>query len=436
VRLNRRQSFLRVWLAASFNQQKENHMNQITLPAADLKQALPGLSKIIGKRTTLPVLSHIRLTRNLQGDVNLAATDLDSTAIYHVPEAQEGTPVDVLVPFESLNKLVKGMGSKEIISFIPDGKKQVKIKYPLGGSMMEQKLETLPVDEFPPQPKIKEPDVQLGPEFGVALKQALACCSADTSRPNIRGAFVDVGDKKLHYIVGTNGRALYSANSFAFDLKKSVIVPDSKFLDWTDLMDEGCKLAVEPPANKSSQGFIQLKSDRWTFITREVDGIFPNWKQCVPPMTTPKTVIRLPSQAVKQMLEVIPYLPGNEDPNKVTRLKYEFGQFKIEGHGEKAGEWSGVFIQDANITGRPVTIGLNREYLLMALKFDLNEIQIDDPLSPLVCVNGGKKMVIMPVKLEFPPTTAKPAPTPHRQRKKPGCPDHGRRCSQDFVRMH
>jgi hypothetical protein len=221
---------------------------------------------------------------------------------------------------------------------------------------------------------------------------------------------LDVADKKLHYIVATNGRALFSANSFAFDLQKSVIIPESKFLNWTDLMDEGCKLAVEPPAKGSNQGYIQLASDRWTYIAREIDGRYPNWKQAVPVMASPKTVIKLPSQAVKQLQEVLPHLPGNEDQNRVIRLKFEFGQLKVEGH-DPAGDWTGVFIQDAVITGKPVTIGLNREYLITALKFNLNEIQIEDALSPLVCINAGKRMVIMPVKLEETPAT-QPKPVP------------------------
>jgi hypothetical protein len=130
----------------------------------------------------------------------------------------------------------------------------------------------------------------------------------------------------------------------------------------------------------------------------------------VPVMASPKTVIKLPSQAVKQLLEVLPHLPGNEDPNRVIRLKYEFGQLKVEGRSKES-DWSGVFIQDAVITGKPVTIGLNREYLITALKFNLAEIQMEDELSPLVCINDGKRMVIMPVRLEEKPTN-QPKPVP------------------------
>jgi DNA polymerase III sliding clamp (beta) subunit (PCNA family) len=382
-------------------------MNEISVPVSQLKSALPGFGKIISRRAGLPVLHHLRLTRDEQGGVQLGATDLDSHAIYHVPETSPGAPLDLLVPFEPLNQLVKGLGHAEVVSFSPDGKKSVKIKYPLGGSLMEQPLDTLPAEEFPLRPRITTADLPMGPEFGPALQQALQCCSEDPTRPTLRGAFVDVTDKKLHYIVGTNGRILYSANSFAFDLPQSVIIPDSKFLEWTDLMAAGCRLAVETPAK--GPGFIQLKSDRWTFITRGIEGNFPNWKQCLPALAKPRTVIRLPAPAVKQLLEVLPHLPGNDGINRTVRLRYESDRLQVEGANEKA-DWSGVIVPAAVLTGKPVVIGLNREYLITALKFNLNEIQIEDPLTPLVCVSGGKRLVIMPVNLSGAATKVEPTP--------------------------
>lgn len=49
----------------------------IVLPVAELKPALLGLGKIIGKRITLPVLGHIKIERTKDGWVALTATDLD-----------------------------------------------------------------------------------------------------------------------------------------------------------------------------------------------------------------------------------------------------------------------------------------------------------------------------------------------------------------------
>ena len=52
-------------------------MSQFALPIAELKPALLGLGKIIGKRITLPVLSNIKIEPTKDGWVALTTTDLD-----------------------------------------------------------------------------------------------------------------------------------------------------------------------------------------------------------------------------------------------------------------------------------------------------------------------------------------------------------------------
>jgi len=72
----------------------------------------------------------------------------------------------------------------------------------------------------------------------------------------------------------------------------------------------------------------------------------------------------------------------------------------IEGKGKDDAEWTSVPVQTVNVTGEPVAIGLNREYLLKGLRFGLNKLEIATPLDAMVMSKGGKKMVIMPLRLE------------------------------------
>ena len=385
----------------------------ITLNVSDLKStALPGLGKLVGRSRTLPILQTIRVTRDVKGDVSLQSTDLDSFASFHVPETQEGAPIDLLVPFEPLNRLVKTLGNKETITLRKEGKNKVNVHYQVSGSEMDQSLESLPVEEFPQIPVINQKPFAVGPEFGLAVKQAFQCASQDQTRQVLRGASLDVHDEKAHYIIGTNGRILFSANSFSFPFKKSVTVPNCKFLVQTDLMDEGCMLAVEPPAPKQEYGYLKLASPRWTFIAKENIGPFPNWRQCVPLMEKPTAVVKLGPAAIKQMLEVLPHLPGVELPNHTVRLDVKAGHLMLEGPDHESGAWTGVSVFDVNITGKPMMIALDREFLAIALKFNLGEIRLEDELSAMTFSNGGKRMVIMPVRLGVERTKPAPAHAP------------------------
>ena len=90
---NRRPALLSSGRAGRLSIETSNQMNTvIELPAAELKIALTGLGKVISKRTTLPVLEHLRVTRDKAGIVTLQATDLDATAVYQAEQPSPGEP--------------------------------------------------------------------------------------------------------------------------------------------------------------------------------------------------------------------------------------------------------------------------------------------------------------------------------------------------------
>jgi DNA polymerase III sliding clamp (beta) subunit (PCNA family) len=395
---------------------------EITLAVSELKEALPGLTKIIGKSRTLPVLNTVRIRRNQEGIVTLQATDLDSFVTYTTKAAQQGEPTEVLVPVDQLTKATKSSSPKEDIGIVPESKDKVKIRYNIAGNRVEQTISTLPVGDYPPSPSIRQPGTQLEPQFGQALKEALDCCSDDSSRYVLQGACLDVNDKKFHYIVGTNGRMLFSANSFCFNLEKSVIIPDSKFLNWSDFLnDQPAFISVEPgkeaekakdgkPAVEAEAGWIKLESPRWTFVTREIEGQFPNWKQCVPESNSKWTQVVLSEDAAKQLIQVIPNLPGADCPNSTIQLRVD-KHLTIEGKNNDQDEWTAVPIQAVNVAGDPVAIALNREYVLKGLRFGLNKLEIQDSLTAMIMSKGaGKKMIIMPLRMEGDDVKVSPTP--------------------------
>jgi len=155
------------------------------------------------------------------------------------------------------------------------------------------------------------------------------------------------------------------------------------------------------PAQEGKPGWVKIESGRWTFITKEIDGEFPNRKQAVPITDGRWTRIDLSDEAIKQLLLVTPSLPGDDGLNHPVRLRMTADHLMVEGQNQDQDEWTSIPI-DAVVKGKPVTVALNRHYLLNALRFGLNEIEVEDPLSPMVFSNGGRKMVIMPVKLDGP----------------------------------
>jgi DNA polymerase III sliding clamp (beta) subunit (PCNA family) len=399
-------------------------MNQITLPAADLKQALPGLGKVVSRKSTLPVLQSIRLTRDHAGVVTLSATDLDTFVSYNLEHSQKGEPLDVLLPFEQLNKAVKGSSSD--VTVIAENKNKARLRYQIGGSPLEQSVATLAPDEFPTTPKISEPACKMPENFGECLRQAFETSSTDQSRYVIGGAYLDVKEPKCHTIVSTNGQTLFAANTFKFDLKDPVNLSRQKFLEWQGFLTGECELAVK--TDKSKSGWVRLKTPRWDCIVKQIDGNFPNWRQCVPQDTEKWTRVQLSEAAIKQMLNLSGKLPGDDTQHRTLQLRVD-RQLHLEGRNKEDKEFTSAEIPDANITGKSVTTALNREYLQTALRCGLNEIRIHTELDPLLFLSPGKRMVVMPVRLtgasatapkpatQTTPTTTQPESKPVEERK-------------------
>jgi DNA polymerase III sliding clamp (beta) subunit (PCNA family) len=382
----------------------------IELPAAELKAALTGLGKVISKRSTLPVLEHVRVTRDREGHVTLETTDLTTTVRYEAEPSINGPACNVLVPFHPLNQLVKG--GKEPVQIEVEPKNEVRLKTHVGNSPMEQVLDTLPVDELPPSPVVTGSAITLDTTFRDSFREALDCCSDDGSRHVIQHVCLDTRPQDGHYVAATDGRHLYAANSFRFDLKKPVLIPDRPFLRWNKFMEESSTELTLKPATKKDGSWLQLKSGRWTFITKGCDEEFPNWKQVVPATDASLTQVRFDAEAVTTLLAGLPKLPYQDEFHRGVTVQVAGSTVCFKAKAKDAKDWTQLTIQSARITGKPVSIALNREFVLKALRFGFTTLEITDDLSPVQFLEGGRRMVVMPLRPDSANVPAKPVHQP------------------------
>ncbi|MEN9575301.1 MAG: hypothetical protein RL514_3156 [Verrucomicrobiota bacterium] len=382
----------------------------IELPVAEWKTALTGLSKVISKRTSLPVLEQLRVTRTAAGAVTLQATDLDVSATYLAAQPNAGEPCDFLVPFAPLNQAVKG--SKESIQLVAEANGPVRLRTFIGASPMEQAFAPLPVDEFPPAPVVTGRPVPLDAVFRDSLRQALDCCSDDGSRHVLQHVCLDTRLAEGHYLAATNGRHLFCANSFRFDLKAPVLIPDLPFLRWTKFMEDGAIELSVRPKGKTEGPWVQLKSGPWTLIARSSDLVFPNWKEAVPEPKSTRTRIQFDPPAVATLLAGVPRLPGGDEVNRPVTLEIAGSTLTVKAQAKGAEDWTCLTVAGATLTGKSVSIALNRDYLLKALRFGLTTVAIEDDLTLLDFYEGGRRMIVSPVRPSEAPAPAAPQPAP------------------------
>src|SRR6266567_163436 len=388
-------------------------MNNITMPVRELKTALTGLSKVISKRATLPVLQHVRAERAADGATTVSATDLDAFASYRFAEGSEGKAESILVPFESLHSIAKGCAGEETITIEKSTVDRALIHYPIGGGTVERHIESLPSDEWPPPPAINGERVLLDGALRSALLEAFKCVSSDETRYVLRGAYVDVSEKQSHYVVATDGKHLYSSNSFHVPIGTSVIIPDHRFLAWKGFGQDGDWLLRIESDKNGKPAYIELTSFGWTFVSKAIDGNYPNWRQVLPDPSGLKTTIKVPANAMDEFAEIIGKLPSDELNHSVGLKLDQRGKLVLFGRAPGTDKLAEVGFTAVEVTGEPVTVLLNRNYLAKALHFGLNEIQIQDALSPVRCTDQtGRQLIIMPLRTDGATSQAPIQPQP------------------------
>ena len=205
---------------------------QITLPRRELKEAVTGFGKIVNGRVTLPVLGCVRFEADAQG-VSGQVTDLDQIARYRFGDAEvEGTGA-FLVSLADLKELAKG-SQHETVEFRADQDWNITVTNHVHGHAVTRPVATMDPDEWPAIGM----DVKTGPAEGFieTYRRLTPFSSTDDTRHVINSVFVEIGTGPNPVtMVATDGRRLSCWNSMKLPIKKSVIVPVTKFLAWNQL---------------------------------------------------------------------------------------------------------------------------------------------------------------------------------------------------------
>ena len=382
--------------------------NKLTLPVNELKPALTGLGKVISKRCTLPVLNHVKIERTADGWLALTGTDLDTFITCRLEQPSTGEPISLLVPYDELVKIVKHCEKNDSILIGSDGKESVTIEYAVGTQVAKATVNSLPVEEFPPIPRMKGEPIPLNDALRLAIHDALECASTDATRLILNGAYLDLSKPKAHYVVGTDGRHLFSSNSFNLPLKESLIIPSHKFVEWKEFNNDGeWQLKVAPAEKKDDASYLQICSRRWRFITRQIEGNYPNWRQVIPDSKASKTTLTFDPQTLGALSTTVERMPCHDAVNLTIGLEWKNGKLHLLGKPSKDGEWMKVPV-DAKGLGKDISIYLNRQLLTKAFSFGLNTLGLIDPMSPLRFHQDGRQMIVMPLR----PDVGNPAPQP------------------------
>jgi DNA polymerase III sliding clamp (beta) subunit (PCNA family) len=382
----------------------------ISLSVGELKPALAGLAKVVSAKARLECLCCVRVDAK-PGQVSLTGTDLDMFAQVELPEAKSDSAQSFLLPLDRLQSLTRRLQPGALLYLEPD-----KIACDLGSGRVSESVTSPDVKEFPEVPTLNTRAEPLPESFARRFTEAMGCSSTDATRYILNGVQLDVSEPGSHYLVGTDGRHLFSANSFALPLSTSVTIGKHKLLAWRGLSELPWALAGE---KKETCTLVRIVAGDWTLTMKTLEGGYPNWRQVVPKTGHHRTRVTLPIE--HDFGKILSGLPGGDSHDKPVTLVIENGSVSVK--DTKGG--SALLLAGATSKGPDLKICLNRDYLAKAFDYGLTRIGLIDAISPLHFTCEGRQMVVMPLRLadaapvdepeKSPTPTAPPEPQPERK---------------------
>jgi DNA polymerase III subunit beta len=361
---------------------------KIKLNKKDLISALQIVQNIITPKATLPILSNI-LIETYNNKLRLISTDLDIgiTCLLPVEISEQGA---ITLPARRFIEIIKELSDEEII--LTTKKNNTTI---IETKKCQFKLLSLPKEEFPKLPELKDKEVlklQQG-QLKKMINLTSFAVSNDESRYVLNGILFKILENKLT-LVATDGRRLAVVTEeieSKINKEISVVIPLKTILELNrDLQEEG-EVSVVISNNQ-----VLFDLGRIVIISRLIEGEFPDYKQVIPAVIPDKLKVNREEFLAALKRAALLITPDYQ------AVKFEISKNKlfISKSTPDVGEsWEEL---NAQYLGKDLVVGFNPHYLADVLKnlSDLDvEIEIAESEKPAALRSGGYVYIVLPMRL-------------------------------------
>jgi DNA polymerase III subunit beta len=365
---------------------------KFTVSKDEIQQKLSNIQNIVEKRNTMPILSHFLLDVNKSGSF-IVATDLE-TALKEPIDLKVEKEGKICIPARKMFEIVKEADNELACETVDD--QWVKIKS--GASNF--RLACLSAKEFPAWPgmeDMEEIDINAAILTDVIEKTVYAAGESDT-RYTLNGILFHLFPGGKLNVVGTDGHRLAMAvrniDGSVKEERKNII-PRKAAIELSKLLDK----SEENIRVTLCKNHVMFKIGSIQFLTRLIEGTYPNYEQVVPAANEKKVTFQK-DIFVKTLRRVS--IMSKERSNAV-RLDLSDNSVVITSSNPDMGEAQDQF--SVEYTGEELSMGFNARYLidiLLSMSSDQILLEMQAPLSPVLVrdeKDEGYRCVIMPMRI-------------------------------------
>ncbi|MCA1203187.1 DNA polymerase III subunit beta [Priestia flexa] len=367
-----------------------------------LVQSVQDVMKAVSSRTTIPILTGIKIVTTEEG-VTLTGSDSDISIESFIPKEEDGKEIveiektgSVVLPARFFSEIVKKL-PKEVVELDVQNLFLTIIR----SGKAEFNLNGLDAEEYPHLPQIEENNVFRIPTdlLKNMIRQTVFAVSTSETRPILTGVNWKVEGKALTCIATDSHRlALRKANiQSENDVSYNVVIPGKSLNEFSKILDDSNEL-VDIVMTENQ---VLFKTKHLLFFSRLLDGNYPDTSRLIPADSKTDVVLN-----VKEFLQSIDRasLLAREGRNNVVKLStLPDGIIEISSNSPEIGKVIEE-IQSESIVGEDLKISFSAKYMLDALKaLEGTDIKINftGAMRPFVIrtlENDSMLQLILPVR--------------------------------------
>lgn len=363
---------------------------RFTVARGEFLDSLSAASRGLSSRSTLPILSGI-LASSRGDEVVLQATDLE-ISVKSVVGANVEKEGQAVLPGKLLADIVRSL---------PEAAVTVSLDGEVASISCQQSsftVKTLPAEDFPKFPEVSEEtqiDVPTKVLSSVAPKVSKAV-SRDETRPVLTGVLVVVDGPSLRMVATDSYRLAVKEIILEKSGPQIEVVVPGKALDEVVRLSTG----TESVHMGVAENQVSFSFGSTTFVTRRIEGTFPNYRQLIPKET--ETTVSVGREDLHSAVKRVSLLAQQNTPLRLT-VSTEDQTLSLSATTQDIGDASEDLMVSSS--GPDVEIAFNHAFLADGLSSTDSEnvsLEIVSPLKPGVIrakEDEGFLYLLMPVRL-------------------------------------
>ncbi|WP_121610412.1 DNA polymerase III subunit beta [Mesobacillus foraminis] len=340
-----------------------------------LLQGVQDVMKAVTSRTTIPILTGIKIVATEEG-VTLTGSDSDISIESFIPKEEDGKEIvevkqtgAIVLQAKFFSEIVKKLPT-DTVEIIVENHLQTVIR----SGRSEFNLNGLDAEEYPHLPQVEEENVfQIPTDLLKALvRQTVFAVSTSETRPILTGVNWKVENKELTCIATDSHRlALRKAKlQTETEESQSVVIPGKSLTELSKILDDTSEMVhIVITENQ-----VLFKAKHLLFFSRLLEGNYPDTARLIPNESKTDVVVN-----TKEFLHAIDRasLLAREGRNNVVKFSTVEGSgVEISSNTPEIGKVVEE-IQSQSIDGEDLKISFSAKYMMDALKaLEGSEIQI------------------------------------------------------------